>query len=119
MACAGPPCPPTDAGADAAKFTCGKMSCGDTDLCVHPCCGGAPPLCEPPPGAGCAAAGWTPCTQSDGTAGCMPPPCTPPDPYCLKVPDVCAAKPDCTCASAAGADCCGFIKDRDISCVCG
>lgn len=36
---------------DASSFACGTVTCGPTQLCVHPCCGGAggQDACTPPP----------------------------------------------------------------------
>ena len=76
-------CLPDDAGtpADAGvRSECGTETCGASELCIRPCCGGAPPPCLPTDGVPCAE-GSTACTLPDGRDGCQTP-CTPPPPYC-------------------------------------
>jgi hypothetical protein len=34
---------------DAGSFACGTTACRSSQLCVHPCCGGAAPSCMPVP----------------------------------------------------------------------
>jgi hypothetical protein len=41
----------TDA-ADASGALCNGATCAAGERCIHPCCGGAPPVCEPVPEAG-------------------------------------------------------------------
>jgi len=71
-----------------APFACGSTTCssGD-DICVHPCCGGAPPQCEAADDAGTCPQGTTVaspsgCENYSATNKCLPAPCTPPAPYC-------------------------------------
>jgi len=78
---------PQDVAPDTnGPWPCGSSTCGSGDLCIHPCCGGAAPMCIPFEDGGTCPAGYTPSTQcyglGTGTSGCMPPPCTPPPPYC-------------------------------------
>ena len=98
VACGGATIDPGDGGGgdsgqnDAAPDTwgpypCGSNTCGSSEICIHPCCGGAMPMCDPfLDDAGTCPPGDTPSTQCYGpnglTSGCQPPPCTPPPPYC-------------------------------------
>jgi len=71
-----------------SSFACGTTSCDSSEVCVHPCCGGAPPQCVAADGSGTCPAGTTKATSSEcenfdpSTAPCLPDPCTPPPPYC-------------------------------------
>lgn len=77
-------------GGSAGNGSCGGQTCGATQYCVIPCCGGAPPSCFPVPGSGsCPAGSHSGCTSFSGSQ-CSPPmtccqsdPCTPPPPYCV------------------------------------
>ena len=62
------------------SFACGTTTCSGDSVCVHPCCGGAPPPCEEPSDAGVCPPG----TMTGGycPTGCTPIPCTPPPDYC-------------------------------------
>jgi hypothetical protein len=74
------------AGTDGGSFACGSATCSDDQLCVHPCCGGAPPKCEPKPEGGtCPAGTHEGCSYGCSEPGgcCEPDPCTPPPPYCV------------------------------------
>lgn len=76
-----------DAFGDATgPFSCGTATCSANEVCVHPCCGGAPPPCYAtddagacPPGTSTTNPGFCP-PQSPGP--CVPDPCTPPPEYC-------------------------------------
>jgi hypothetical protein len=94
-------------------FACGTMTCGTSQLCVRPCCGGAPPQCQPFDGGTCPA-GATPC-QGPGGAGCAIS-CTPPPPYCIDTPASCGATPTCSCIPSTA--CCGVISGHDVACLC-
>ena len=103
VACGGATLDPGDGGGgdsgqqDAAPDTsgpypCGSTTCGSGEICVHPCCGGAPPPCEPPlDDAGTCPPGthWGQCNYPGpgGPEGCVMDPCTPPPPYCAPVND--------------------------------
>ncbi len=77
-----------DTGKDSSEpFSCGTSTCGGDQICIHPCCGGVQPACEPLEDGGTCPAGYTISNQcynfgTGGTTGCEPPPCTPPPPYC-------------------------------------
>ena len=95
--------PDNDAGsADAGD--CGGQLCSAGQYCVRPCCGGAPPLCDPLPDGGSCPAGTTPGTcDIGGLPGCQHGPCTPPPPYCsATIPTGCSLSGDgqvvCVCA---------------------
>ena len=76
-------------------LSCGSQTCGATQYCVNPCCGGNAPACMAKPDGGTCPAG-THQGCSNGVQ-CMNPsdccqfdPCTPPPPYCSdKVPVGC------------------------------
>ena len=112
---------PTDARpgpGDAGSFACGDATCAPGQLCVHPCCGGAAPSCLMPlPEAGTCPNNLVKVSDCPGTGGpgCMPPPCTPPAPFCLdanQCPNACGCAPvSCgACPPASG---------RDVMCLCG
>jgi len=91
-----------DTGKDSSEpFACGTSTCNGDQVCVHPCCGGAPPPCEPLDDGGTCPDGYVISNQcynfgTGGTTGCVPPPCKPP-------PDYCAPTKDCTMTQ--GHDC--------------
>ncbi|HEY2406774.1 MAG TPA: hypothetical protein VGI10_12265 [Polyangiaceae bacterium] len=69
-------------------LTCGTTTCGPTQYCVVPCCGGAQPLCmSNPDGGACPAGTHAGCNQPNACLGgmscCQADPCTPPPPYCV------------------------------------
>ena len=81
---------PSDAAADApppadGPFACGKETCGVTQYCIQPCCGGAPPQCIDKPEGGTCPSGFHEGCSFGGCSGvecCEADPCTPPPPYC-------------------------------------
>lgn len=89
--------------AGTAGASCNGAPCTSTQVCVHPTCGGgAPPQCSPIPDGGQCPSGWTfesQCPPSAGStlAGCIPPPCTPPAPFCADLPASCGGNPNCVC----------------------
>ena len=91
-----------DTGKDSNEpFACGGATCNSNEVCMHPCCGGAPPPCEPLEDGGTCPDGYVISNQcynfgTGGTTGCAPPPCKPP-------PDYCAPAKDCTMTQ--GHDC--------------
>ena len=95
--------PPRDASADSSA--CGTTACGAGEFCIVPCCGGAPPLCQPAGDGGVCPPGtaYTDSCISTGTPGCEPGPCVPDPPYCSSdIPVGCDQQSDgkvvCTCA---------------------
>ena len=74
--------PPAD-----GPFACGSTTCGATQYCVSPCCGGAAPPCiENPDGGACPAgyhAGKCNFGQDDG---CIQDACKAQPPYCVDDP---------------------------------
>jgi hypothetical protein len=83
------------------KYPCAQAMCESGEYCVHPCCGGAAPICSPLPDAGNCPMGTHPANCSNGP-GCQADPCKPPPPYCSSKPPV-------------G---CDYKMGRDVSCVC-
>jgi len=71
-------CVPEDAGGPIA---CGSTTCGATQYCVQPCCGGAEPACEPLPDSGIC-----PPNTHQESCGCQPDPCKPPPAFCVDDP---------------------------------
>ena len=95
---------PSDALAPAdGPFACGAVTCRATELCIHPCCGGAAPPCAQVLDGGACPAGShadSSCTQ---LGGCRADPCTPPAPFCAdKITD----------------PACRLGQGRDVSCLC-
>jgi hypothetical protein len=76
-----------ETGKDSSEpFACGTSTCDGDQICIHPCCGGAAPVCEPLEDGGTCPSGYVLSTQcynlGGSTTGCQAPPCTPPPPYC-------------------------------------
>lgn len=66
-------------------WPCGDTTCNGSDICVHPCCGGVAPICEPEDDAGACPPDFTkggPCVKGPNGGDCAPPSCVPPPPYC-------------------------------------
>jgi len=69
-------------------LACGSQTCGPTQYCVKPCCGGAPPMCVMKPDGGTCPVGTHagcsfPGSQCTTPAACCEyDPCTTPPPYC-------------------------------------
>ena len=95
LACGGTTVDPVDGGGDTGTdstgpFACGTSTCTGDEVCIHPCCGGAIPLCVDANDAGVcpagthASGGANDCAkQGTGVNGtCAPNACTPPPPYC-------------------------------------
>lgn len=95
---------PSGDGGKADAGSCGNVTCAPGELCIRPCCGGAPPLCEPATDGGACPPGttYTDFCELTGQAGCQHGPCTPPPPYCSTViPSGCVQQNGdvvCTCA---------------------
>lgn len=101
---------PADASIDmlfwpdtALSTACGQGSpCGSESVCVHPCCGGAPPACLPKTDAGVCPPGTTDGCQINAFPngeGCQMDPCQPPPPFCEKkaaLPEGCEFGADST-----------------------
>ena len=76
------------AGGGGEPLPCGSVTCGASQYCVIPCCGGTAPACFPVPSdSKCPAGSHSGCTT--GPAACAPPanccqydPCSPPPPFC-------------------------------------
>jgi hypothetical protein len=77
---------------------CGTTTCASDQFCIVPCCGGAPPMCEPPT------------VSAEG--GVIPMPCVYP-PACTADPPYCAS---------SNLDGCGATSDslgqRIVFCIC-
>lgn len=111
-----------DAPSDA-PFACGTVTCGATQVCVEPCCGGAAPPCIPRDDAGACPGGFHEVSACAGSAGpgCQGDPCTPPAPFCVDAPAGCAAGLSCGCFPAnpcAASGSCGYASGRVVNCVC-
>ena len=86
----------SSAGAGGAQ-SCGGTTCGPTQYCVIPCCGGtAQPCFQAPDGGTCPPGSSLGCfmgssfTCTSPAACCQPAPCVPPSPYCSdKLPTGC------------------------------
>jgi len=130
--------PPEDAGVDAkdasdgASYSCGTQTCAASQYCVSPTCGGgAAPTCQSVDDAGTCDAGWTLSTDcyvmgSGFGVGCMPPPCTPPAPYCVDLPDASCDQSksqspfaECNCVPSDvcdGAGSCIGVTGHNVTC---
>jgi hypothetical protein len=94
--------PPAD-----GPFTCGNTTCGATQYCVNPCCGGAAPQCLANPDGGPCPQGFTAgtCPQS-GQQGCVQDACKPPPSYCIDSVD------------KAPTGCMKLDASRSLTCLC-
>jgi len=91
----------TDAPPDApppadGPFACEGKTCGPNQFCIHPCCGGAAPLCVAMPEGGACPSGTQPTScqpfggPSSGGLNCQYGPCKPPPAYCAdSIPSGC------------------------------
>jgi hypothetical protein len=117
------------AGGTGGSLTCGTETCTGTQICVHPACGGGTPSqCMPVGDGGQCLTGWTLSTTCAGLGGqgvgCMPPPCTPPAPFCADIPASCSGAPTCGCLpslicnqpSGQPGGGCGFVTNRQVTC---
>jgi hypothetical protein len=76
------------------RFACGSTTCAGDELCMHPCCGGAPPPCVAADDAGTCPygnGGLGYCSNYTTATPCTPAPCTPPPPYCAPKGTFCEA----------------------------
>ena len=98
--------------------------CTGGQVCVHPSCGGGVAICERLPDGGQCASGWTytaNCATGVGP-GCIPPPCTPPAPFCADVPAACSGTPTCGCLPTSlcqqngGSGGCEFANSTEVMC---
>lgn len=75
-------------GENGGPLPCGGTTCGASQYCVIPCCGGAPPACVPMSSDGnCPAGTHSGCSFNFGQCTspgdcCQYDPCIPPAPYC-------------------------------------
>lgn len=82
----------SDASSDAdppadGPFNCGTTTCGATQYCVNPCCGGAKPQCYANPDGGACPVGFHAGACMGGEQGCEQDPCKPPPAYCIDDPN--------------------------------
>jgi len=88
-------------GAAGEPISCGTSTCGPSQYCVIPCCGGAAPMCFPAPsdGSTCPTGSHAGCSTHFGTCAqpancCQFDDCTPPSPYCTdEKPQICFPSP--------------------------
>lgn len=100
-----------DAAADApidtsGSYACGAATCASGEFCIHPCGGGALPMCLPETDAGSCGAGVRGMCLGDGgpiSNGCVP---APPPPYC-------DTKRECPNGMSTQGG-----TTRDVSCLC-
>ncbi len=113
-------------GAAGHGPACGTGNpCSTGQACVHPSCGGGVAVCERLPDGGQCPSGWTYtalCATGLGP-GCVPPPCTPPTPFCADVPAACAGTLTCGCFptnvcqwSGGSGGFCQFINSSEVMC---
>jgi hypothetical protein len=111
-------------GGTGGSALCGSRACTSSELCVHPSCGGAAPLCMPVPDGGQCPTGWTykqVCNTTPAPGpGCEAPPCTPPAAFCVTRPASCGATPTCSCLPinvCNGSGACGLVSGGDVLCL--
>src|SRR6185503_8691992 len=113
-------------GGAGGAAPCGDRACTSAELCVHPSCGGAPPVCQPLPDGGECPTGWimrSACNSGGVNGpGCEAPPCTPPAPRCITVPAACGGTPQCSCLPpdvCQGGGSCGAVGGGAVACLSG
>jgi hypothetical protein len=125
--------PGTDAGtstcdaatcgpADAGTLPCGTETCGPDQVCIEPCCGGAPLDCVPVPDVGGCPAGYQVvdyCTSDIYSGpGCEELPCTPDPPRCFDIPTACPSALTCECLPQDSCTTNGCeIDGRNVACL--
>jgi hypothetical protein len=118
--------PGSDGGSgDTGTAACGTAGCGPDMVCVHPCCGGAPPACTAAGKDGACPSGSMlvdpgQCAFGcDAVACCQPTgPCEAPDPYCVAAGElVCGGDPRVADQCSVD-DCYGTLDGDDLHCVC-
>jgi len=87
-------------GAGGEPLACGSMTCGASQYCVIPCCGGTAPACFPASSDGtCPTGSHSGCNSNPGqctspASCCQYDPCTAPPPYCSDAtPTFCFSSP--------------------------
>lgn len=109
-------------GGSGGTAACGDTSCTSSEVCVRPGCGGGTPVCDPVLDGGQCPSGWTEslCGGTPTRTGCVPPPCTPPAPFCASLPASCSGSPSCTCLPqdicGQNGGQCGFIQNGAVIC---
>jgi hypothetical protein len=98
--------------------------CSTGQICVHLSCGSGVAVCEELPDGGQCPSGWAytaNCATGVGP-GCIPPPCTPPPPFCADVPGACSGTPTCNCLPTnlciqnGGSGGCQFANSTEVMC---
>jgi hypothetical protein len=112
-------------GAGGHGTPCGSAEpCSTGQICVHPSCGGGVAVCEKLPDGGQCPSGWmytANCATGVGP-GCIPPPCTPPSPFCADLPAACSGAPTCNCLPTnlciqnGGSGGCQFANSTEVMC---
>jgi hypothetical protein len=112
-------------GAGGHGTPCGSGApCSTGQICVRPSCGGGVAVCEKLPDGGQCPSGWTytgNCATGVGP-GCIPPPCTPPPPFCADLPAACSGTPSCVCIPTSlcqengGTGGCQFVTSTELMC---
>ena|SRR5688572_5688530 len=108
-----------------SPVACADAMCGPQEVCVLPCCGGAPPACEPLPAGGECPKGSTVVGPEQCAFGCdadmccMPfGDCEPAPPYCADAAElVCGGQPRVQDQCSLG-DCFGTLTDGQLGCTC-
>ena len=109
-------------GGAGGGTSCGQQSCTSGEICVRPGCGGGVQVCEPLPDGGQCPTGWTEslCYGDPGRTGCVPPPGTPPAPFCAPLPAACATTLNCICLPqdicGQNGGQCGLIQGQTVMC---
>ena len=112
----------SSAGGAGGAAACGDRSCTSSEVCVRPGCGGGVAVCDPLPDGGQCPSGWTEslCGGTPNRTGCVPPPCTPPTPFCTPLPSSCSGTPSCACLPqnicGQNGGQCGFIEGGTAVC---
>ena len=122
---------PADSGVtppgDGGSSVCGSTVCTATQLCIRPsCAGGTAPPCVAIGDAGSCPTGYTFssfCQYATGGgtgAGCLPPACVNPPPFCLDTPAACSTKLTCGCLPSnvcgTGGGGCMMISSSVVQC---
>lgn len=91
-------------------IACGSTSCTGGEICVRPCCGGAPPQCITPDAGGCPAGTTVGTCFRNGSpsSGCVEQ-CVPAAPFCRPTP----TSSEQPCGPGGGQ-----LRDGVYNCIC-
>lgn len=109
----------SDSGSGGLLAECGEATCAAGEVCVNPCCGGAPLPCLDAQNDGTCLPTQTPVDPNEcsipclGDTCCLPGPCTPDPPFCADAKTLMCNGDDCMVP-----ECGGLLEDGQLECLC-